>query len=110
MPLLLMSLGRRLDGGELEMLDLISSTVHGRLGDASRRYASDRLNDRFRRRRPVGCELQFKPLQVAEINHGSAFSNENRPGERAYVPFYRFVRRAVLRRVLGEHGPDCNIL
>ena len=35
-------------------------------------------------RAAVGCELEFKPLLAADTNHGSAFPNDNRPGERSY--------------------------
>lgn len=34
----------------------------------------------------VGWELQFKPLLVADTNHGNALSNDNRPSERSYGP------------------------
>jgi hypothetical protein len=34
----------------------------------------------------VGCELVFKPRLGADTNHGSAFPNDNRPGERSFDP------------------------
>ena len=48
---------------------------------------SHRVSARFEK--PVVCELEFKRLLAADTNHGSAFSNDNRPSERICSPRYR---------------------
>ena len=58
----------------------------------------------------VGCEIVFMPLLATDINHGSAFSNDNRAGEPPYGPRYRFFRRAEYDRARGGRGPGYNIL
>ena len=35
---------------------------------------------------PVGCELVIKLLLGADTNHGSVFSNDNRPDARSFDP------------------------
>jgi len=54
--------------------------------------------------RRVGCEIVFMPLLATDINHGSAFSNDNRPSEPPYGPRYRFFRRAEYDRARGGRG------
>jgi len=59
---------------------------------------------------PVGGEFLFKLPLAADTSHGSRNSIGNYSGEQCFDQCWPASGQVLSLRVLGEHGPGCNIL